>query len=65
MSPYAIIHATATIGSLVQTGPLLTRLAKVYVGNDAEYPDPSQTGYIVRYSVDRIGGVGPWAEGAS
>jgi hypothetical protein len=65
MSPHAIIHATATIGTLGLTGPLLTRLAKAYVGHDAEYPDQSQTGYIVRYSIDRIGGVGPWAGGAN
>jgi PPOX class probable F420-dependent enzyme len=65
MSPHAIIRATATIGPLGLTGPLLTRLAKVYVGPDAEYPDEAQTGYIVRYSIDRIGGVGPWATGAN
>ncbi len=65
MSPHAIIHATASIGPLGPTGPLLTRLAKAYVGPDAEYPDESQTGYIVRYSIERIGGVGPWAEGPS
>ena len=63
MSPHAIIYATTTIGPLAVTGPLLTRLAKAYVGDDAEYPDQSQTGYIVRYSIDRIGGVGPWAGG--
>ena len=62
MSPHAIIQATATVGPLGPTGPLLTRLAKAYVGQDAEYPDQSQTGYIVRYSIDRIGGVGPWAD---
>jgi hypothetical protein len=28
---------------------------------DAEFPAPKGPGYIVRYSVDRIGGVGPWA----
>jgi PPOX class probable F420-dependent enzyme len=61
MSPHAIIYATASIGPLGLTGPLLTRLAKAYVGKDAEYPDQSQTGYIVRYSINRIGGVGPWA----
>jgi PPOX class probable F420-dependent enzyme len=65
MSPHAIIHATASIGPHALTGALLTRLAKAYVGLDAEYPDQSQTGYIVRYSIDRIGGVGPWAEAAS
>lgn len=61
MSPHAIIHATASIGPLGLTGPVLTRLAKAYVGQDAEYPDQAQTGYIVRYSIYRIGGVGPWA----
>jgi hypothetical protein len=61
MRPHAIIHATATIGPLGLTGPLLTRLAKAYVGHDAEHPDQSQTGYIVWDSIDRIGGVGPWA----
>jgi PPOX class probable F420-dependent enzyme len=65
MSPHAIIDATATIGPLERTGPLLTRLAKAYVGHHAEYPDESQTGYIVRYSIDRIGGVGPWARGSN
>lgn len=64
MSPHAIIYATAAIGPLGPTGPLLTQLAKAYVGRNAEYPDQSQTGYIVRYSIDRIGGVGPWAGGA-
>jgi PPOX class probable F420-dependent enzyme len=65
MSPHAIIYATATIGPLGPTGPLLTRLAKAYVGKNAEYPDESQTGYTVRYAVNRIGGVGPWAGDAN
>jgi PPOX class probable F420-dependent enzyme len=61
MSPHVVIYATATIGELGPTAPLLTRLAQAYVGPDAVYPDESQTGYIVRYSIDRIAGVGPWA----
>jgi PPOX class probable F420-dependent enzyme len=65
MSPHAVLYATATIGPLGPTGALLSRLAKVYVGGDAEYPDQFQTGYIVRYSIDRIGGVGPWVRGAN
>jgi hypothetical protein len=40
---------------------LLNRLAKVYMFPDAEFPAPKGPGYIVRYAVDRIGGVGPWA----
>jgi len=39
---------------------LLNRLAKVYVAPDAEFPGPRGPGYLVRYSVERIGGVGPW-----
>jgi hypothetical protein len=64
MSPHVVIHATATIGPLGPTGPLLTRLSKAYVGPDAEYPDETQTGYIVRYGIDRVGGIGPWAGNA-
>jgi hypothetical protein len=63
MSPRAVIYATATIGPLGPTGPLLSRLAKAYVGPDAAYPDETQTGCIVRYRIDRIGGIGPWAGG--
>jgi PPOX class probable F420-dependent enzyme len=44
MSPHAVIHATATMGPLGPTGSLLTRLPKVYIGPDAEYPDDTQTG---------------------
>src|SRR5206468_11991903 len=36
-------------------------LAKVYISPDAELPAPKGPGYIVHYSVERIGGVGPWA----
>jgi hypothetical protein len=27
---------------------------------EAEFPAPKGPGYLVRYSVERIGGVGPW-----
>ncbi len=27
---------------------------------DAAFPVPRKPGYLVRYSVERIGGVGPW-----
>ena len=29
---------------------------------EAEFPGPKRPGYIVRYSIERIGGVGPWAQ---
>jgi PPOX class probable F420-dependent enzyme len=66
MSPYATIRATATVEESDQYGALISRLARTYVGPDAEFPE-SQTGYIVRYSIERIGGIGPWvtSEGRS
>ena len=40
---------------------LLTRLGKVYVAPDYEFPLPPGEGYLLRYAVERVGGVGPWA----
>jgi len=61
MSPYAIVHARASITPSDDAWDLLNRLTKVYVAPDAEFPAPKRPGYIVRYSVERIAGVGPWA----
>ena len=61
LNPYAVLHARATIQPSDDTWNLLDRLTKVYVSPDAEFPAPKVAGYIVRYSVERIGGVGPWA----
>lgn len=59
MSPYATVSATATVEPSDQHGALIDRLAKVYVGPDAEFPS-SGPGFIVRYSIERVGGIGPW-----
>jgi PPOX class probable F420-dependent enzyme len=43
---------------------LLQRLAHVYLGPDVVFPpmpDPPP-GYLLRTTVERLGGVGPWAE---
>lgn len=61
MGPHVVLTATATVGPEVPTGALLSRLAKAYVGPDAEFPNEAQTGHIVRYDVHHVGGVGPWA----
>jgi PPOX class probable F420-dependent enzyme len=61
MNPYAVLNATATIEPSDQTWDLLNRLAKVYMAPDAEFPAPRGPGWIIRYQVARIGGVGPWA----
>jgi PPOX class probable F420-dependent enzyme len=56
-----IVHGTARVteGGAPE---LLRRLAKVYVGPDAEFPLPHDPppGFVVRITVDRVGGVGPW-----
>ena len=57
----AILHAQATVQPSDGAWDLLDRLAKVYMAPDAAFPAPKAPGYIVRYRVDRIGGVGPWA----
>lgn len=43
---------------------LLSRLARVHLGPDVNFPpmpDPPP-GFVTRITVERIGGVGPWAE---
>ena len=61
MNPYAVLRAHATVEHRDDTWDLLNRLTKVYVTPDTEFPAPRGPGYTVRYSVERVGGVGPWA----
>ena len=63
LNPYAMLRARATIQPSDGAWDLLNRLTKVYISADTEFPAPQAPGYIVRYSVERIGGVGPWAAG--
>ncbi len=62
LKEYLVVHGTAWL----QEGgapELLQRLAHVYLGPDVTFPpmeDPPP-GYVMRISVDRLGGVGPWA----
>jgi PPOX class probable F420-dependent enzyme len=60
MNEYAVLRARAAVQPSDDAWELLNRLAKVYVSPDAEFPAPRGPGYIVRYSIERIGGVGPW-----
>lgn len=60
---YLVIHGRATIeeGGAPE---LLQRLAHTYLGPEVTFPpmpDPPP-GFRLRIAVERIGGVGPWAE---
>jgi PPOX class probable F420-dependent enzyme len=61
---YLVVHGRATIEE--GGGPeWLQRLAHTYLGPDVTFPpmpDPPP-GFRLRISVDRVGGIGPWAQG--
>ncbi|HET6986067.1 MAG TPA: PPOX class F420-dependent oxidoreductase [Kribbella sp.] len=62
MTEYLVITGTARIteGGAVD---VLRKLAKTYIGPDAEYRpgEDLPAGYVTHITVDKIGGVGPWA----
>ena len=63
LAPHAVIKATATVvGPTEDAWELLNQMAKVYLAPDAEFPAPRGAGYILRHRVERVGGVGPWAQ---
>ena len=61
LNPYAVLRARASVEPGEAAWDLLNRLAKVYMSPDAEFPAPRGAGYLLRYSVERVSGVGPWA----
>jgi PPOX class probable F420-dependent enzyme len=62
LQEYLVIHGRARIteGGAPE---LLQRLAHVYLGPDVTFPPMPNPppGYITHITVERIGGVGPWA----
>ena len=64
MRHYLVIHGR---GRIVEGGApeLLQKLAEVYIGPGVKFPpmpDPAP-GFVLRTTVERVGGVGPWTEG--
>jgi PPOX class probable F420-dependent enzyme len=61
LKQYLVVHGRAR---LVEGGAaeLLQRLAHVYLGPDVTFPpmDNPPPGHVMRITVERIGGVGPW-----
>ncbi len=62
LAEYLVIYGTARVteGGAPE---LLQRLAHTYLGPDVRFPpmDNPPPGYVTRITVDRVGGVGPWA----
>jgi PPOX class probable F420-dependent enzyme len=62
LDEYLVIHGRARIteGGAPE---LLQELARVYLGPDVKFPpmDDPPPGFITHITVERIGGVGPWA----
>jgi hypothetical protein len=59
LNEYAVLRAHAAVEPSDNAWNLLSRLATVCMPPDAEFPVPKGPDYVVRYSVERIGGVGP------
>jgi PPOX class probable F420-dependent enzyme len=62
LQEYLVVHGR---GRIQEGGApeLLQRLARTYIGPDAVFPpmpDPPP-GFVTRITVERLGGVGPWA----
>jgi PPOX class probable F420-dependent enzyme len=61
LNEYAVLRARASVTPSDEAWDLLNRLTKVYMSPETEFPAPKGPGYVVRYTVERVGGVGPWA----
>jgi PPOX class probable F420-dependent enzyme len=61
LNHYAVLRAHATVEETDGAWDLLNRLTKVYMSPDDEFPAPKGPGYVIRYRVEKVGGVGPWA----
>lgn len=60
LNPYAVLRCTATVTPSDETWDLLDRLTKLYMGPGTDFPGGKGPGWITRYRVERITGVGPW-----
>jgi PPOX class probable F420-dependent enzyme len=62
LKEYLVVHGRARVeeGGAPE---LLQRLAHVYLGPDVTFPpmDDPPPGFTMRTTVERVGGVGPWA----
>jgi PPOX class probable F420-dependent enzyme len=63
LAEYLVVHGRARIteGGAPE---LLQKLARTYLGPEVKFPpmDDPPPGYITRITIERVGGVGPWAD---
>jgi PPOX class probable F420-dependent enzyme len=61
LKEYLVVHGRARIEE-GGAADLLQRLAHVHLGPDVKFPpmDDPPPGYVLRVTVERVGGVGPW-----
>ena len=70
VNPYGLLEYLVVYGRAEVTegggAELLARLAKTYIGPDAEFPPMPNPppGYVTRITVERLGGIGPWRDRA-
>jgi PPOX class probable F420-dependent enzyme len=61
LQPYAVVRARATVIPSDEAWDVLDELAKTYMGPGTTLPAPRRPGFVVRYAVEKVGGIGPWA----
>jgi PPOX class probable F420-dependent enzyme len=61
LQPYAVVRARANVTRSDEAWDVLDRLTKTYVGPDVTFPAPRRPGFVVRYTIEKVGGIGPWA----
>lgn len=62
LDEYIVIHGSARVTE-GGAAALLQQLARVYLGPEVKFPpmDDPPAGFITHITVERVGGVGPWA----
>ncbi len=63
LTEYLVVYGTARVTD-GRAADLLQELAHIYLGPGVRFPpmDNPPPGYITHITVDRVSGVGPWAE---
>ena len=61
LAEHAVLRARATVEEK-PAAALLHRLGKLSVAPDFAFPAPADAqGFLLRYEIEKVGGIGPWA----